>query len=79
MFYMMALAYFFNFSWDTSLGPIIFENFNRQIATKLPTPNIYGMGENKHEAFKHDLTYKNWPIFNRDEALENVITLSYLP
>ena len=59
-------------SWDTSMGPIVYDQFNRMIATYLPTTNVYGFGENKHESLKHDFGYKNWPIFNRDEAPENV-------
>ena len=31
------------------------------------------MGENRHESFKHNLNYQNWPVFARDEAPENVI------
>ena len=32
---------------------------------------MYGFGENRHESFKHNLNYQNWPVFNRDEAPEN--------
>jgi hypothetical protein len=55
------------------LAPIIFQKLNRIISTKLPSENIYGMGENRHESFKHNLNYQNWPVFARDEAPENVI------
>lgn len=58
--------------WDTSLGPIIFDELNRQISTRLPSEYVYGFGENRHESFKHDLSYQNWPIWGRDEAPENV-------
>jgi hypothetical protein len=61
--------------WDTSLGPIIFENFHRQITTKLPSENIYGMGENMHTSFKHNLKYQNWPVFARDQIAEDVIII----
>ncbi|CAF1092425.1 unnamed protein product, partial [Brachionus calyciflorus] len=57
--------------WDTSLGPIIFEELHKQISTKLPSKNVYGFGENRHESFRHDLNYQNWPIWGRDEAPEN--------
>lgn len=33
---------------------------------------MYGFGENRHESFRHDFLYRNWPIFNRDEAPETV-------
>lgn len=35
------------------------------------------MGENRHESFRHENYYKNWAIFNRDEAPETVIYLEY--
>jgi maltase-glucoamylase len=59
--------------WDTSLGPIIYEKFNRVISTKLPSINVYGMGENKHESFRHNLNYQNWPVFARDQIAEDVL------
>ena len=54
------------------MGPLIFEELNKQISTRLPSRNVYGFGENRHESFKHDLNYQNWPIWGRDEAPENV-------
>ena len=59
-------------SWDSSLGPIIFEKYNRLIATRLPSINVYGMGENRHETLRHDLNYKNWAVWARDEPPEFV-------
>jgi hypothetical protein len=38
----------------------------------LPSKNIYGFGENRHESFRHDLNYKNWPIWARDQYLDSV-------
>jgi hypothetical protein len=39
-----------------------------QIATYLPSKNIYGFGENTHESLRHDLliNYKTWPLFAQD-------------
>jgi len=37
------------------------------ISTKLPTRYLYGMGENNHDSFVHNMTYKTWPIFARDQ------------
>lgn len=54
------------------MGPLIFEELHKQISTRLPSRNIYGFGENRHESFKHDLNYQNWPIWGRDEGPENV-------
>ena len=40
--------------------------------TRLPTKNVYGFGENRHESLRHDFRFRNWAIFNRDEAPETV-------
>ena len=39
-----------------------------QISTKLPSKNVYGFGENLHKSFRHDLNFKTWPMFSRDQA-----------
>ena len=43
-----------------------------QIASYLPSNNIYGIGENIHESFKHDLNYKTWPVFATGSPVEYV-------
>ncbi|KAK3096704.1 hypothetical protein FSP39_002561 [Pinctada imbricata] len=53
--------------WDTSVGGLTFEDQFLQIATKLPSSNIYGFGENVHAKFRHNLRWKQWPMFSRDE------------
>ncbi len=58
--------------WDSSLGPIIFQKLQRQISTRLPSKNVYGLGENMHTSFKHDMNYRNWPVFARDQIAEDV-------
>lgn len=55
-------------SWDTSVGGLTFENQFLQIATILPSRNVYGFGENVHSKFRHDLNWKQWPMFARDEG-----------
>ncbi|CAH1773121.1 unnamed protein product [Owenia fusiformis] len=56
--------------WDTSVGSFVFQDQFIQIATKLPSENIYGFGENVHQSFKHDLNYKTWPMFSRDQPTQ---------
>ncbi|XP_022249218.1 sucrase-isomaltase, intestinal-like [Limulus polyphemus] len=53
--------------WDTTIGGFVFEEQFLQIATYLPSENIYGFGENPHQSFRHDLNYQTWPLFARDE------------
>lgn len=54
--------------FDTSFGGLIFSDQFLQISSKLSTEFIYGFGENNHETLKHNLGYKTWGIFARDNA-----------
>lgn len=53
--------------WDTSVGGMTFEDQFLQIATRLPSTNVYGFGENVHGSLRHDLNWKTWPMFARDQ------------
>uniref|UniRef100_A0A8C6HZB2 Sucrase-isomaltase, intestinal n=1 Tax=Mus spicilegus TaxID=10103 RepID=A0A8C6HZB2_MUSSI len=53
--------------FDTSIGPLVYSNQYLQISTRLPSEYIYGFGEHIHKRFRHDLYWKTWPIFTRDE------------
>jgi len=58
--------------FDTSIGGLIFSDQFIQIASYLNTKNVYGLGENSHRTLRHDLKYKTWPIFARDNGVQNV-------
>lgn len=47
-------------------GLTLSDQFN-MISIALPTRYLYGIGENTHDSFRHDLNYKMWPIFARDQ------------
>lgn len=54
--------------WDTSIGGLIFSDKYIQIATYLPSTNVYGFGENIHKNLKHNFEkYVTWGMFARDE------------
>ncbi|KAL4237199.1 hypothetical protein ACF0H5_005579 [Mactra antiquata] len=53
--------------WDTSVGGFTFSNQFIQISTKLPSKYIYGFGENVHTSYRHDINYRRWPLFSRDQ------------
>ncbi|CAI4232795.1 unnamed protein product [Auanema sp. JU1783] len=54
--------------FDSTAGGIIFTDKFIQIATYLPSENLYGLGENIHQTIKHDFTkYTTWGMFARDE------------
>ncbi|XP_067851464.1 sucrase-isomaltase, intestinal [Heptranchias perlo] len=52
--------------FDTSVGPLQFADQYLQITAKLPSHNIYGLGEHVHKHYRHDTNWKTWPIFSRD-------------
>ncbi|VDK42530.1 unnamed protein product [Anisakis simplex] len=63
--------------WDTSIGGLLFGDQYIQIATYLPSKNIYGFGDNIHKHIKHNMTrYTTWPMFSRDMAPDSVSELS---
>ncbi|PIK61599.1 putative sucrase-isomaltase, intestinal [Apostichopus japonicus] len=53
--------------FDTSVGALIFEDQFLQLSTKLPSHNVYGFGEHEHESFRHDLNWRRWGSFARDQ------------
>ncbi|XP_058412401.1 sucrase-isomaltase, intestinal [Diceros bicornis minor] len=53
--------------FDTSIGPLVYSDQYLQISTRLPSEYIYGIGEHVHKRFRHDLNWKTWPIFTRDQ------------
>lgn len=52
--------------FDTTMGPLVFADQFLQLSAKLPSHNIYGLGEHVHMHFRHDINWKTWPIFTRD-------------
>ncbi|KAI4589788.1 hypothetical protein MJG53_000837 [Ovis ammon polii x Ovis aries] len=53
--------------FDTSIGPLVYSDQYLQISARLPNEYIYGLGEHIHKRFRHDLYWKTWPIFTRDQ------------
>ncbi|CAG2168009.1 unnamed protein product [Oppiella nova] len=53
---------------DTSIGGLVFSDQFIQIASYLPSNNVYGLGENTHPSLRHNLNYKTWPLFTKDNA-----------
>ncbi|XP_051512453.1 sucrase-isomaltase, intestinal-like isoform X1 [Myxocyprinus asiaticus] len=51
--------------FDTTMGPLVFADQYLQLSAKLPSHNIYGLGEHVHQNFRHDTNWKTWPIFTR--------------
>ncbi|XP_053176409.1 sucrase-isomaltase, intestinal isoform X1 [Scomber japonicus] len=52
--------------FDTTMAPLVFEDQYLQLSAKLPSHNIYGLGEHVHKQYRHDTNWKTWPIFTRD-------------
>ncbi|XP_069927492.1 probable maltase-glucoamylase 2 isoform X2 [Oryctolagus cuniculus] len=51
---------------DTSIGPLQFAHQYLQLSFRLPSANVYGLGEHVHQQYRHNMTWKTWPIFTRD-------------
>ncbi|XP_068137043.1 sucrase-isomaltase, intestinal [Hyperolius riggenbachi] len=52
--------------FDTTIGPLVYANQFLQLSIRLPSSNIYGVGEHVHRQFRHDTNWRKWPIFTRD-------------
>ncbi|XP_043072751.1 LOW QUALITY PROTEIN: sucrase-isomaltase, intestinal-like [Puntigrus tetrazona] len=52
--------------FDTTVGPLVFADQYLQLSAKLPSHNIYGLGEHVHQTFLHKTDWRTWPIFTRD-------------
>uniref|UniRef100_A0A7N8WI38 alpha-glucosidase n=1 Tax=Mastacembelus armatus TaxID=205130 RepID=A0A7N8WI38_9TELE len=64
--------HFFHFSlslkhlFDTTMAPLVFADQYLQLSARLPSHNIYGLGEHVHTQYRHNTNWKTWPIFTRD-------------
>lgn len=55
--------------FDTTEGGFVFTDQFIQISTNLINGSaVYGFGENNHESLKHDINYRSWGMFARDNA-----------
>jgi len=59
--------------FDTGVGGLVLADQFLSFSTRLPSENIYGFGENTHQTFKHDLKFRTWPMFARDQGTGGVI------
>ncbi|KAF4521826.1 hypothetical protein B566_EDAN012483 [Ephemera danica] len=53
--------------FDTSMAGITFEDQLLSIALRLPSRNLYGLGENYHATFRRELDDYTWPLWSHDE------------
>ena len=59
------------FRFDTGVGGLVLSDQFLQIASKLPSKNVFGFGEHVHDSFKHEFN-KYWAAFSRDQPPNNV-------
>lgn len=60
------LLFLKTFRFDTTMAPLVFADQYLQLSAKLPSHNIYGLGEHVHQNFRHNTDWRTWPIFTRD-------------
>ncbi|XP_006887299.1 PREDICTED: maltase-glucoamylase, intestinal-like [Elephantulus edwardii] len=60
---------------DTSIGPLLFAQQYLQLSFRLPSANVYGLGEHVHQQYRHSMDWKTWPIFTRDATPTTGINL----
>jgi len=53
--------------FDSTFGQMIFADKFLQISTKLSSEYIYGFGEHQHRNFNHDINWKKFGMFSRDQ------------
>ena len=58
--------------FDSSIGPLLFADQFLQLSIRLPSANVYGLGEHVHRQYRHDMNWKTWPIFTRDTVPNGV-------
>ncbi|XP_072508617.1 uncharacterized protein [Notamacropus eugenii] len=63
--------------FDTSIGPLQFAQQYLQLSIQLPSANVYGLGEHVHQQYRHDMDWKIWPIFSRDNTPNDGMTNLY--
>lgn len=51
---------------DSSMGPLLFSDQFLQFSIRLPSANVYGLGEHVHQQYRHDMNWKTWSLFARD-------------
>ena len=64
--------------FDTSLPGFIFADQFIQISTRLPSENVYGLGENEQHSYRHDLNWKRWVGYARWFGKSNIVRFSFL-
>ncbi|VDL71286.1 unnamed protein product [Nippostrongylus brasiliensis] len=63
--------------WDTTIGGMQFADQFIQLATFLPSRNVFGFGEHIHHRLKHDFSrYTVWPMLARDIGPDSTSPLS---
>ncbi|XP_061493207.1 sucrase-isomaltase, intestinal [Rhineura floridana] len=57
-----------NVLFNTSIGPLVYADQFLQLSIRVPSWNVYGVGEHVRRQYRHDFNWKTWPIFTRDAA-----------
>uniref|UniRef100_A0A8B9D7E5 alpha-glucosidase n=1 Tax=Anser cygnoides TaxID=8845 RepID=A0A8B9D7E5_ANSCY len=64
--------------FDTTIGPLQYADQFLQLSIKLPSSNIYGVGEHVHKQYRHDVNWKTWPMFRMKHSYDNSFQTFFL-
>lgn len=58
--------------FDSSVAPMTFADQYIEITTRLPSENLYGIGENEQSSFKHKFdSSRTWALYAKDQPPNN--------
>ena len=61
------------------MGGLQFSDQFLQFSAKLSTANVYGFGETEHHSLKHDMNWRRWTMWARDEPIKVRVLKPTLP
>ena len=64
--------------WNTDVGGTVLSKQFLSLSTRLPSKYVYGFGENVHDTLRHDLNYRTWPMFARDQYVTDGVSILFI-
>lgn len=55
--------------FDTTIGGLQLSDQFLQIATRLNSHHLFGLGEHMHQSLEHDMNWTRWSMWTRDHPV----------